>query len=45
MTENQIENGYWIWDKKNNFPPDSISYPTQCKGEGRLNIACTQRIT
>jgi hypothetical protein len=44
MTENQIENGYWIWDKKNNFPPESISYPTQYKGESRLNIACTQRI-
>lgn len=44
MTEYQIENGYWIWDKKNNFPPESISYPTQYKGESRLNIACTQRM-
>src|SRR6478736_1059396 len=44
MTENQIENGYWIWDKKNNFPPENISYPTQYKGESRLNIACTQRL-
>ena len=44
MTENQIENGYWIWDKKNNFPPESISYPTQYKGESRLNIAYTQRM-
>lgn len=44
MKEIQIENGYWIWDKKNNFPPDSISYPTLYKGESRLNIACTQRI-
>lgn len=42
MTENQIENGYWIWDNKNNFPPNNISYPTQYKGESRLNIACTQ---
>jgi len=44
MTENQIENGYWIWDKENNFPPESISYPTQYKGESRLNIAYTQRM-
>lgn len=44
MTENQIENGYWVWDKKNNFPPESISSPAQYKGESRLNIACTQRL-
>ena len=44
MTKKQIENGFWVWDKSNNFPPDSISHPTQYKGESRLNIACTQRL-
>lgn len=43
MTENQIENGFWIWDKKNGFPPDSITYPAQFSGQTKLNIACTQR--
>jgi hypothetical protein len=43
MTENQIENGFWLWDKKNEFPPDSITYPAQFSGQTKLNIACTQR--
>jgi hypothetical protein len=43
MTENQIENGFWVWDKKNEFPPDSITFPTQYYGQTKLNIACTQR--
>jgi len=43
MTENQIENGFWVWDKKNEFPPDSITFPTQYNGQSKLNIACTQR--
>lgn len=43
MTELQIENGFWVPDKANGFPPDSISYPMQYKGEAKINIACTQR--
>ena len=43
MTENQIENGFWLWDKKNGFPPDSITYPAQFSGQTKLDIACTQR--
>jgi hypothetical protein len=43
MTENQIENGFWVWDKKNDFPPDSITFPSQYNGQTKLNIACTQR--
>jgi hypothetical protein len=43
MTENQIENGFWLWDKENGFPPDSITYPSQFSGQTKLNIACTQR--
>ena len=43
MTENQIENGFWVWDKRNEFPPDSITFPTQYNGQTKLNIACTQR--
>ncbi len=43
MTENQIENGFWVWDKKNEFPPDSITFPTQYNGQTKLNVACTQR--
>jgi len=43
MTEKQIENGFWLLDKKNEFPPDSITYPTQYNGQTKLNIACTQR--
>jgi hypothetical protein len=43
MTENQIENGFWVWDKKNVFPPDSITFPTQYNGQTKLNVACEQR--
>ncbi|HMK05186.1 MAG TPA: hypothetical protein VK489_13370 [Ferruginibacter sp.] len=42
MTEKQIENGFWLWDKENGFPPDSITYPAQFSGQTKLNIACTQ---
>ena len=42
MTEKQIEYGFWYWDKTNNFPPDSITYPDQYKGQSKLNIACSQ---
>jgi len=42
MTEKQIENGFWFWDTKNNFPPDSITYPTEYNGQTKLNVACTQ---
>lgn len=42
MTEKQIEYGFWHWDKTNNFPPDSITYPHQYKGQSKLNIACSQ---
>jgi len=44
MTENQIENGFWVSDKKNKFPPESITFPTQYNGQTKLNVACTQRI-
>lgn len=43
MTENQIEKGFWVWNKKNEFPPDSITFPTQYNGQTKLNVACTQR--
>jgi hypothetical protein len=43
VTEKQIENGFWHWDKANGFPPDSITYPAQFSGQTKLNIACTQR--
>jgi hypothetical protein len=42
MTEKQIEYGFWHWDKINNFPPDSITYPHEYKGQSKLNIACSQ---
>jgi len=42
MTEKQIEYGFWLRDKANDFPPDSITYPNEYKGEKRVNIACTQ---
>lgn len=42
MTEKQIEYGFWHWDKTNNFPPDSITYPHEYKGQSKLNIACSQ---
>ena len=42
MTEKQIEYGFWHWDKTNNFPPDSITYPHEYKGQVKLNIACSQ---
>ncbi|ULQ51750.1 hypothetical protein [Flavihumibacter fluvii] len=43
MTEKQIENGFWVWDKENDFPPDSITFPSQYNGQTKLNVACTQR--
>lgn len=42
MTEKQIEHGFWFWDKANDFPPDSITYPREYKGQTKVNIACTQ---
>ena len=42
MTEKQIEYGFWHWDKTNNFPPDSITYPHEYKGQAKFNIACSQ---
>jgi hypothetical protein len=42
MTEKQIECGFWHWDKTNDFPPDSITYPHEYKGQVKVNIACTQ---
>jgi Leucine-rich repeat (LRR) protein len=42
MTEKQIEFGFWYWDTAINFPPDSITYPHEYKGQSKLNIACTQ---
>ena len=44
MTEKQIEHGFWLWDKTNDFPPDSITYPNEYTGQKKLNIACTQRL-
>lgn len=43
MTEKQIENGFWVWNKENDFPPDSITFPSQYNGQTKLNVACTQR--
>jgi hypothetical protein len=42
MTDKQIEYGFWHWDRENNFPPDSITYPNEYKGQRFVNIACTQ---
>ena len=45
MTENQIEHGFWMWDKEHDFPPDSIVYPHEYKGQAKVNIACTQLLS
>lgn len=42
MTDKQIEHGFWFWDKANDFPPDSITYPKEYTGQTKVNIACTQ---
>lgn len=42
MTDKQIENGFWLWDKENDFPPNSIKYPADYNGQSKTNIACTQ---
>jgi hypothetical protein len=42
MTDKQIENGFWFWEKANDFPPDSITYPKEYTGQTKVNIACTQ---
>jgi hypothetical protein len=42
MTERQIEHGFWLLDKANGFPPDSITYPSEYKKGKNANIACTQ---
>jgi hypothetical protein len=44
MTEKQIEHGFWFWDKSNDFPPDSITFPKEYNGQTKVNIACTQRL-
>jgi len=43
-TEKQIKDGFWYWDRTNNFPPDSVTAPEEYNGQSRLNIACTQRL-
>lgn len=42
ITEKQIEHGFWFWDKANDFPPESITYPSEYNGQTKVNIACTQ---
>jgi Leucine-rich repeat (LRR) protein len=42
MTEKQIEHGFWLLDKANQFPPDAITYPSEYEGGKSVNIACTQ---
>lgn len=42
ITENQIEHGFWLWEKANDFPPDSIRFPNEYNGQTKVNIACTQ---
>jgi hypothetical protein len=44
MTEKQIEHGYWLTDKAKDFPPESITYPSEYKGTQRASIACTQLV-
>jgi len=44
ITDKQLENGFWTWDKLNIFPPESIKLPSEFKDDLRLNIACTQQI-
>ncbi|MEP7318314.1 MAG: hypothetical protein ABI921_06225, partial [Panacibacter sp.] len=44
MTEKQIEHGFWLWDKADGFPPESITFPNQYNGQLKANIACTQRL-
>jgi len=42
MTDKQIEHGFWFWDKASDFPPESITYPKEYKGQTKVNIACSQ---
>ncbi len=42
MNEEQIKNGFWYLDRKNNWPPDSISYLENYRQETRLNLNITQ---
>jgi len=44
MTEKQIKYGFWLWDTANDFPPESITFPIEYKGQAKANIACTQRM-
>jgi hypothetical protein len=33
---------FWYWQPKNNFPPPTVTRPSEFGGGERLNIACTQ---
>jgi Leucine-rich repeat (LRR) protein len=38
----QIENGFWLHDPVQSFPPTRITYPDDYDGASRLNLVCTQ---
>ena len=42
MTEEQIRNGFWFWDRNKNWPPNSITYLDNYKACKELNLNITQ---
>ena len=44
ISKEQLEYGFWFWDKSKEFPPENITLPSEYHGQNRVNIACTQLI-
>lgn len=42
LTNRDIQDGFWYWRPKEDFPPEPIQEPEEFDGRSVLNIACTQ---
>jgi hypothetical protein len=42
LTEDQIKKGFWYWDRNNNWPPESVSFPDSYSPSSLLNLNITQ---
>ena len=42
LSKDQIEDGFWYHKLERDFPPPSISYPSEYSGDEKLNLFCTQ---
>lgn len=42
MTDKEIRNGFWYWDRENNWPPESITLFEDFNNQTKLNLNITQ---